>query len=177
MIPENIILTILILLGITKELPDPDVSVSGKASIFYPVEKTNNGILACGGGKWEDKNLPLCAYRNMGTPKENKLDCGSWVLIKNERTGKEAWCKVLDRGPYGKIDEDGNWFNGATEYKEAKAEGRSQKKGRWRGIIDMSPAVAKKIGHNGMEKVTVKFWKTNPAVLHLDKLNPGLIVD
>lgn len=72
---------------------------------------------------------------------------GSMVDVINFRTGKIARVPVIDRGPYGKIDEKGRWFNGARDLK---------RKGRWRGCADLTPATAAKIGHNGYEPVLIK---------------------
>jgi hypothetical protein len=79
---------------------------------------------------------------------------GSWVRVTNLRTGKSTRARVIDRGPYGKLDAQGRWFNGARD---------RTRKGTWRGCADLTPAVAKRIGHNGFERVRLVSWYRRPA--------------
>lgn len=58
------------------------------------------------------------------------LPCGTRVMIYNLRTQQSTYSIVKDRGPYGKYPS-----------------------GRYKSELDMTPRVAKEIGHNGMEKV------------------------
>lgn len=58
------------------------------------------------------------------------LPCKAPVLVCAPRTGKCVAATVGDRGPYGKT-----------------------KNGRWKAIADLSPAVSRKLGHNGLEPV------------------------
>ena len=138
-------------------------SQKGKGTTFRPIEKgLNNGILGCTGGQWVDPNQPYCASRT--------IPCGTWVYIENLSSGGHAWCKVLDRGPYGKIDKNGNWFNAAKDRKQAKEEGKPLRVGQYRSIIDMSPLVSLSLGSKGMSTVRVSWWKKNPYAELLDNL-------
>lgn len=76
---------------------------------------------------------------------------GTRILIKNLRTGKKAFGEVIDRGPYGAIDSEGNWF--------LKSPGSidRDKPGRFRGCADLTPDLAKAIGHDGFDRVRV--WR------------------
>jgi hypothetical protein len=60
------------------------------------------------------------------------LPCRSSVLVCAPRTGKCVSAKVGDRGPFGKY-----------------------KNGEWKAIADLSPAVRRKLGHNGLEPVVL----------------------
>ena len=133
----------------------------GKGTTFYPIEKgLNNGILGCTGQEWEDPEWPVCATRKVDFP------CGAWVRIENVRNGNKSWCKVMDRGPYGKIDENGEWFNA----KKPEHEGRE---GAYRSLIDMSSSVSEQLGSNGMIRVKVRYWKHNPYHDWLDVIHFG----
>lgn len=59
------------------------------------------------------------------------LPCGSLVTVCNLRTKLCTSAKVTDRGPFGIV------------------------KGNYTSVIDMTPFVARKIKHNGMEPVVV----------------------
>jgi hypothetical protein len=60
-----------------------------------------------------------------------ELPCGSLVTVCNVRTKLCVSAKVTDRGPFGVT------------------------KGNYTSVVDMTPFVAKKIKHNGMEPVVV----------------------
>jgi hypothetical protein len=83
-----------------------------------------------------DANL-ACYGRRMSDSKDyviahRTLPCRSDVLVCAPRTGKCVAAKVGDRGPFGKT-----------------------KNGRWKAIADLSPAVKRKLGHNGLEPVVL----------------------
>ena len=74
----------------------------------------------------------------------------------------------MDRGPFGRLHrgpQDGRrrWYNGAPLYRAALK--RARKRGTqlaeelpaegWRGCIDLTPSVARAIGHSGLEPVMV----------------------
>jgi len=69
---------------------------------------------------------------------------GSWVRIKNLRTGLSTHTQVIDRGPYGAMHE-GEWV----------IKKRRSDPGRWRGCADLTPPVAEKIDHNGFERISI----------------------
>jgi hypothetical protein len=163
---------IIIILALIFPDATPTRTKTGKGSTFYPIEKLNNGKFACGGGDWTDIDWPVCATRTP-TSKTWGIPCGTWVHIENVRTHDTAWCKVMDRGPYGKHDANGVWFNSSLDRRQAKAENRDRRKGKYRGIIDMGRSVSKKLGSNGMVRVRVRWWKNNPLRGMLDKLHFG----
>lgn len=87
---------------------------------------------------------------------------GSWVRVTNLRTGKSARVRVIDRGPFGRTDRNGSWYNGASEYRTCRRRGFGledpacyRSKSRFVGCADLTPAVARRIGHNGKERVQV----------------------
>ena len=80
-----------------------------------------------------------CAHRT--------LPCGTLLLLKNPKTKQMSYCYVMDRGPYGGIDPEGNWFVKRT----------ADEPGTWRGVLDVAPLPAKQLGHNGFQRI--KAWK------------------
>jgi hypothetical protein len=78
-----------------------------------------------------------CAHRT--------LPCGSVLLLHNPRTKRFAVCEVLDRGPFGAILPSGDW--GVKIH--------PSQPGKWRGILDLAPAVAEQLAFNGREKIQV----------------------
>ena len=90
-----------------------------------------------------------CAHRT--------IKCGTWVSVQNIRTGASTVCQIMDRGPYGKRDANGVWFNAATDRKRAKKEGRPPRVGTYISILDMSQAVSDALGSKGRIKVKVEW--------------------
>lgn len=72
---------------------------------------------------------------------------GSTVIVQHTRTGRMAVARVLDRGPYGATDENGDW---TLKLKQSDP-------GRWRGCADLTPALARLIGHDGFDRV--RLWR------------------
>lgn len=72
---------------------------------------------------------------------------GARIRITNLRTKLSAEGVVLDRGPYGKLDKDGRWFNSRRH---------RSRRGRYRGCADLTPALAKAIGHDGRDRVRLE---------------------
>jgi hypothetical protein len=105
-----------------------------------PGDRLAGRHLSCTHQKMQPGQL-VCAHRT--------LPCGSVVMLHNPRTGRLAMCEVLDRGPFGAVLPDGKWG-----VKIRKAE-----PGVWRGIIDLAPAVAEALGHNGLEPVRIVHQK------------------
>lgn len=118
-------------------------SDTGVASTFFPRERLNDGILACDGGRrWTDERELLVAHRS--------LPCGTVVVIENMRTGALVAARVLDRGPYGAVL-DGQW----------RVKIRARDPGTWRGILDMSPEVAKRVG---ISHGKIRLWWMSPPL-------------
>lgn len=82
---------------------------------------------------------------------------GSVVLVTNLRTKQSMLAVVIDRGPWGKIDSKGKWFNPRERIKvKGKKRGPFKdlhRKGVYRGCADLTPRLAKLIGHNRKERV------------------------
>jgi hypothetical protein len=77
--------------------------------------------------------------------------CGTELLLHNPRTRKTARAVVLDRGPFGAMHK-GKWL----------VKIRRRDPGVWRGCLDLTPSLARALGHNGKELVT--FWRiTRPS--------------
>ncbi len=94
--------------------------------------------LYCTGKKVEASQF-ACAHRT--------LPCGTVLMIENPRTGRFALCEVLDRGPFGAKLESGEW---AFKIRQSDP-------GRWRGVVDLAPAVADALDHNGRERVRLYY--------------------
>lgn len=154
----------------------------GVASRFGdPGDKWVGGHLYCAPKRRVNSQEHVCANRHAGY---KRLPCGSILILESPRTKKRSWCKVMDRGPYG-----ANVFSrepGEEKYTQAhKPNGRRQWYvkiragdkppadqcpsqdciGRWRGVLDLSPAVSNDLDHNGMERV--KAWRLDRLIRHL----------
>lgn len=81
----------------------------------------------------------ICAHRT--------LPCGTVVMVQNLRTKQMATCVVADRGPYGATLPNG----------EIILKLKAEEEGTWRGLIDLSPPVARDIGLRGRELVTLVY--------------------
>jgi hypothetical protein len=103
-----------------------------------PGDRLGSQRLSCTHRKLEPGQL-VCAHRT--------LPCGTVVMLQNPRTGRFAVCEVLDRGPFGAILPSGDW--GVKIH--------ASEPGAWRGLVDLSPAVAQALGHNGRERVRIVY--------------------
>ena len=72
---------------------------------------------------------------------------GRRVRVTNLRTGRSVVGLVIDRGPWGKRDKAGNWFNSRRERKRV---------GEYCGCADLTPALAEAIGHDGKDRVRLE---------------------
>jgi hypothetical protein len=101
--------------------------------------------------------------------------CGTLLIVENSKTGDRNWCVVLDRGPYGAnvFAADGSkvmagnraaWYIKINKDDPPPAEFCPEGgcTGRWRGILDMSPAVSKGMNHTGWGPI--KFWRLKRVV-------------
>ena len=79
------------------------------------------------------------------------LPFGTKIEITLERTGKTTTAVVIDRGPFGRLDENGKWYSGAAFYRKHKG-GKIPADG-WVGCLDSTPPVIDALDHNGKERV------------------------
>ena len=88
----------------------------------------------------------VCVYRNVRDTElgiaHRTLPCGTRVYLFNPANKTGSFAKVIDRGPYGAIFLN-KWF----------VKKNSKSPGIWRGCVDMTSALAKKISHDGESKV------------------------
>ncbi len=80
---------------------------------------------------------------------------GARVKIWLPRTGRVTTAKVIDRGPFGRINKHGRWINGAGLYRRLRRAGKPIPRTGWRGCLDMTPRVKRRLRHNGFEPVWV----------------------
>lgn len=74
------------------------------------------------------------------------LPCGTKVLIWDLRTGRRARAIVIDSGPYGALLPSGRWV----------IKRRASDPGVWRGVLDVLPPVAARLGLTGLDPVIVQ---------------------
>lgn len=86
-----------------------------------------------------DPETPGIAHRT--------LPCGTLVKVTLTKSGHQRYARVVDRGPYGAIMDDGSWGKKI----------RRSDEGKWRGCVDMTPALSRAIGHNGYEEVEIAY--------------------
>jgi hypothetical protein len=123
----------------------PDVS--GLSSIFGTVgDKWQGGTLGCKPKEYALKQF-VCAHRY--------YPCGTILILENPLNGKRSYCSVQDRGPYGAVDENGEWFVKKT----------AEEPGTWRGVLDIAPRPAKQLGHNGLQRIRAWRLKMPQALL------------
>jgi len=75
------------------------------------------------------------------------------VRLENIRTGLVAYGIVLDRGPYGMVDDKG-WFNARREKERARNWTKIVgKHAAYRGCADITPSLAKLLDHDGYDRI------------------------
>ena len=127
---------ILTVLGATSMVSD-----RGVATRFGdPGDPLDGDHLSCTHVKMQPGQL-ACAHRT--------LPCGTVLVIENPRTRRVALCEVLDRGPFGALLPSGDWL----------IKRHRDEPGDWRGILDMSPAVANALDFNGREHVRIYYQR------------------
>lgn len=75
------------------------------------------------------------------------LPLGKPIIVFNRRTRQASHGIILDRGPYGAMHE-GKWF--VKKYKHQP--------GTYRGCADLTPRLARRVGHDSWDKVTL-YWR------------------
>lgn len=148
----------------------PPVRQEGIASFYGAGERGMHGKITATGETF-DPSDQTCASRT--------LPLNSFIIVENPETGKWAYCRVNDRGPYGAVIS--NRFGGGWGAMFKRRDGyviRRRDKGRWanpekyktrpgtyRGILDMSFGTAKALGVNldrGLNRVRIRYWTSNP---------------
>ena len=123
---------LLVLLALLNSAPKVDYSFQeyidvGIGTVFSSDDEFNpDNKAACTHKKLDDKGMYI-AHRT--------LPCKSKVVVCNSRNSKCVLTTVIDRGPYGLT------FNGKRVVHTS--------------IVDMTEGVAKRIEHNGFEKVFI----------------------
>lgn len=110
----------------------------GYASVY------NDLVLACPKSTYKKTGLPVAAHR--------WLPCGTIINVKRIDTGKVAKAVIGDRGPYGACipskkntracGQGSKWINGRDFVRKK----RPMKSAAWRGILDMSIPLARRLG-------------------------------
>jgi hypothetical protein len=101
--------------------------------------------------------------------------CGTLLIVENTKTKERNWCVVRDRGPYGAnvFAADGTKVmagSRAAWYIKIRKDDPPPDDlcpgggctGKWRGVLDMSPAVSKGMGHTGWGHI--KVWRLKRVV-------------
>lgn len=127
-------------IGALPEMPPP--TFAGLASWYgYPGDRWAGGDRrACrramgGGPAFERALLSGVAHRT--------LPCGTRLLLRNASTGRWTAARVVDRGPYGAVLSNGRWV---VKLREGDP-------GEWRGVLDLLPGVADRLGAHGLHRV------------------------
>ncbi|MBL9006047.1 MAG: hypothetical protein JNJ46_17465 [Myxococcales bacterium] len=128
-------------------LASPSVgSQTGLAAVYgQPGDRLAGGPLACTHQPLRQDEL-VCAHRT--------LPCGTQLLVQSRRSGRIATCRVLDRGPYGARLASGRFV----------IKLRPEERGTWRGIVDLSPAVAHMLGVTGNEPVRMLYLRPGSPI-------------
>jgi len=89
------------------------------------------------GDPWNPNPNAACLRRDMDDKRDvivahRTLPCRTRVFLYSVKTGRGLWATVGDRGPYGKT-----------------------KRGEYRGIVDMSPVVNKRLRAKGKTLVVL----------------------
>ncbi len=79
------------------------------------------------------------------------LPCGTRLLVEDLATNRSGTCTVVDRGPYGAI------YHGRWLLKRRYAD-----PGDWRGVLDVLPPVATRLGLHGLHPVLLQVVAPGP---------------
>lgn len=112
---------------------------------------TEFGYLGDSLGRSRTRHLgrPVDPQHDLGIA-HRTLPLGSVVLLHSPSRQTWVFAVVIDRGPYGRVQADGTWVNGADEYRACQVAGRNplkkscySKGSRWRGSADLTPRVVR----------------------------------
>ena len=143
-------MTLLLAMSLLSAIKSGNASRYGYAGDPYD----NVGTFACRGRLEQRYGSKAFAYmRNRGVA-HRTLPCGTQILLQSRRSGRLATCRVLDRGPYGARLKNGRFV----------IKRRPEDRGTWRGIVDLSPAVANMLGIDGNEPVRMLFLRRGSPI-------------
>lgn len=116
-------------------------------------QKCTASVFGYAGDKYGSS--PTLLYRRPVDPLDvgiahRKHPIGSWVLVTHKENTILA--RVIDRGPYGALDDEGQWY---IKYPEGHAE-FEDRNGEYRGCVDLTPRAAMHLEHDGWGKVKVR---------------------
>jgi len=126
---------------------------------------------AAEGDKWLGGDSPW--LRRPIKPTDNGVahrtfPLGAKVVITNLGNGRKTVSKVIDRGPFGRYKKDGSFKNGVEVFRKARRECLSEHiwpcpitTEGWRGCLDMTPLVTKRLGMKGNTLIHVELKDKN----------------
>lgn len=189
----------------TFPMPSPDQK--GVATRFGdPGDRWVGGNLYCQPNRRVDSKEHVCAHR---LANYRGYPCGTILIIQNLRNKKKTWCRVMDRGPYAadvltwdktkkrytqsymtRSKRRYVWAHSGLRswYVKIRARDKPPKRlcpsgncvGRWRAVIDLSPAVSNSLGHNGYERVltwrlkkVLRYWRILEKIKNRKRPNPS----
>lgn len=122
----------------------PPVAQEGRASWYGDGQW--HGAITASGEPFDPHHSFTCAHRT--------LPFDTVVLIENPSNGHRVWCRINDRGPYGALDDEGQW--GVVVSHDPQV--------RYRGILDMSIATAQALETTdvGIKHVALRYWPHPP---------------
>lgn len=121
-------------------LSQSDVRVCDATVFAHPGDKLAGGVAPYLGRKVRPSDNGI-AHRT--------IPLGSEVILINPTNGNAATPRVIDRGPFGRRDSKGRWYNGAPIYRRALRRGEDPPEDGWLACVDMTPWVQKQLGHSG----------------------------
>lgn len=121
----------------------PPVQERGVASWYG--DGNWHGEITANGEKFRPNDF-TCAHRD--------LPFNTMILVENVENGRQAWCRVNDRGPYGIIER-----NGKLQVQMERPQGE-----RWR-VLDLSVGTARKLDmlESGLGRVRLRYWIPHPT--------------
>ena len=170
-------------LGVLSLSSLPPVQEKGLATGYTPWKKQ---WMWKNGKRWirVSSGKPYCAWKKhvkLGDPlvAHRFLKCGTRIhvsLVKAPWAG--AWMVVGDHGPYGacvqrgKVPKGAYWRENWSCRRKFGPDSvwyvklKRRQPGIWRGVLDMSPVARKLIGHNGYQRVILRYTKKRRTNLY-----------
>lgn len=131
---------------VAPEIEVPPIAQKGNAS-WYGDGQWHGDFTAS--GEPMDPTEFTCAHRD--------LPFDTVVMLEHPKTHRRVWCRINDRGPYGALNEGGDW--------EVVVYGSEDV--RYRGVLDMSIATARSLGtiDNGLRFISLRYWRKTASTL------------